>query len=86
MDNQPSKNEKRKMQIKQQFFHLLMEIAELYPDYTISQHLSGILRRKSSESKEFYFWSNEELLKRVEKYKEELDTEESMTVLGEEDY
>lgn len=86
MNSQPNKTEKKKMQVNQQIFHLLIEVAELYPNYTIAEHISGISRRKSSEGKEFYFWSNEELLKKIEKYKEELDSEQMMLETGEEDY
>ncbi len=65
--------EKKKAQVKQQVFHNLLEIVELYPQYTIAQHLNGILRRKNSESEVFYHWSDEETLKRIEQYKEELE-------------
>lgn len=69
----PNKVDKQKMQITSQIFRNLTEIVELYPQYTFSQHLATIQRKKSSD-KEFYFWSDEELLKNVEKHKLELET------------
>lgn len=69
------RTEKKKAQITQQIFHNLLELTELFPNYTIAQHLAGILRRKASEGQEFFFWSNDELLKRVEQYREELESE-----------
>lgn len=73
---QPGKLDKRKMQIIQQIFHNLGEVVELYPQYSVAQHLSAILRRK--EGKEFYHWNNDELLKRIEQHKDELEGEEIM--------
>lgn len=73
--NQSGKLDKRKMQTTQQIFHILLELTELYPNYTICQHLAGILRKKNPDVKEFYFWSNEQLLKRIENYKQELENE-----------
>jgi hypothetical protein len=74
------KPDKKKMVTTQQIFHLLLELTELYPKYSIAQHFAGILRRKSNESKEFFFWINEELLKRIEQYKEELEGEDLMNI------
>ena len=71
----PNKVDKQKMQITSQIFRNLTEIVELYPQYTFSQHLASIQRRKSDTGKEFYFWSDEELLKKVEQHKLELETE-----------
>lgn len=70
----PNKVDKQKMQITSQIFRNLTEIVELYPQYTFAQHLASIQRRKSTDGKEFYFWSDEELLKNVEKHKLELET------------
>lgn len=75
---QPGRNDKRRMQSIQQIFHNLTEVVELYPQYSVSQHLSAILRRKSETGKEFHFWSNDELLKKIEQHKEELEGEEIM--------
>lgn len=66
-----NKKDKRKIQIEQQVFHILVDIVELYPQYTLSQHLCHILRKKN-ESKESYFWSDELLLKKLEDYYDEL--------------
>jgi len=74
-NNQTIKSDKKKMQTTQQIFHNLLELTELYPEYTITQHLSGILRRKNPNVKESYFWSNDQLLKRIENYKQELETD-----------
>lgn len=70
-----AKPDKRNMQTTQQIFHILSELIELYPNYTITQHLSGILRKKKPGVTEAYFWSNEQLLKRVESYKHELEND-----------
>lgn len=71
---QPSRKDKRKIQIEQQVFHILLDIVELYPQYTLSQHLCHILRKKG-ENKEAYFWSDEVLLKKFEDYYDELKQE-----------
>jgi len=70
-----AKPDKKSMQTTQQIFHILSELIELYPNYTITQHLSGILRKKKPGVAEAYFWSNEQLLKRVESYKHELEND-----------
>jgi len=48
----------------------------MYPQYPIAQHMSGFLRRKSTEGPEFFFWTNKELLNRLEQYKQELENGE----------
>ncbi len=65
------KREKRKIQTEQQIFHLLINIVEMYPEYTLSQHLWHILRKKN-EADEAYFWSDETTLKKFEDYYDEL--------------
>ena len=75
----PGKPDKKKMQVTQQIFHTLGEIVELYPQYSIPQHLSAILRRKDTKDKEFFFWNDEELLKKIQAHKEELEGEDLMT-------
>lgn len=65
--------EKERMKISQQIFHNLLEITELHPEYTISQHLAGINRRKDPKELPSYDWSNEKLLERIESYKEDLE-------------
>ena len=81
---QPGKLDKKRMQVIQQIFHNLAEVVELHPQYSVAQHLSAILRRKSSDGKEFHYWSNDELLKKIEKHKDELEGEEIMNDIEEE--
>lgn len=69
-----NKKDKRKIQVEQQIFHILVDIVEMYPQYTLSQHLCHILRRKE-ESKEPYFWNDDLLLKKFEDYYDELKQE-----------
>lgn len=78
----PSKD-KKKMQVIQQIFHNLSEVVELYPQYSVGQHLSAILRRKSTEGKQFHSWTNEELLSKVENHKSELEGEGLMNITEE---
>lgn len=68
------KKDKRKIQVQQQVFHLLVDIVELYPQYSFSQHLLHILRKKG-DSKEPYFWEDDVLLKKLEDYYDELKGE-----------
>ena len=70
------KPDKKRMQIHQQIFHNLLEIVELYPQYSLSQHLAAILRSKGG--KEFFHWKEEDLLKRIEQHKAELEGEDLM--------
>jgi len=70
------KNNKEDTQLSQQFFHNFMEVVDMYPQYPIAQHMSGFLRRKSTEGPEFFFWTNKELLNRLEQYKQELENGE----------
>ena len=76
--------ENKKMRVRAEIFHNLTEIIELYPTYTISQHLTTILRRKDPKAKEAYQWTNDELLKRIEQHKAELEGDDLMNDLGEE--
>lgn len=68
-----SKN-KKDIQIENQIFYLLRNICEMFPQYTFSQHLCHILRKKS-DFQEAYDWTDEKLLNKVEKYYDELQTE-----------
>lgn len=72
------KNVRDDMQVKQQIFHNLLEISELYPKYPIAQHLAAILRRKTTEGADFFHWDNKTLLKRIEQHKSELESEDIM--------
>lgn len=71
----PGKSDKHRMQTTQQIIHNLLETIELFPQYTVAQHLAFIIRRKDPNAKELYFWKDEELLKKVEQHKEELENE-----------
>lgn len=75
---QPGRQDKKRMQVIQQIFHNLGEVVELYPRYSISQHLSAILRRKCDSGNQFHLWSNDELLKKIEQHKDELSGEDLM--------
>ena len=68
-----SKN-KKDIQIENQIFYLLRNICEMFPQYTFSQHLCHILRKKV-DLQEAYEWTDEKLLNKVEKYYDELQTE-----------
>lgn len=61
--------------IVQQILHTFITIVETHDKYPVAQHLSAILRRKNTTGKEFFHWSDKELLNRLEKYQEEIDTE-----------
>ena len=65
-----------------QIFYYLVNLAEMYPQYTIPQHFQHILRKKS-DTQESYDWSNEKFLAKVESYYEEL--KEDLQTLKEEE-
>jgi hypothetical protein len=60
-----------------QIFRILADAVTLYPKYTISQHLVCILRSRNEGIRKPYDWTDEELLRRVEKYFEELETDQT---------
>jgi hypothetical protein len=64
-------NNKKGMQIKQQIFHHFAEIVELYPQYSVTQHMIHVMRPQTGS----YQWNDEELLKKFEKYRDELENE-----------
>ncbi len=74
-------NNKLKVQIKQQIFHHFIEIVELFPQYTISQHIVHVMRPQTGN----YNWSDEELLKKFEQYRDELESELADNILHTED-
>lgn len=80
------KPDKKKMQTVQQIFHNLLEITELYPQYSIVQHLATMQRRKNPDNKEFYHWTEEEFLKRIEQHKAELEGDDFMNIGDEDEY
>ena len=62
---------KQQVQIEQQFLYNLAQIIETFPQYRIGEHLGHFLRKKSAKQ-EFYYWSNEFLLQKIEEYYNEL--------------
>jgi hypothetical protein len=73
------KPDKKKGQTRAQILHNLVEVFELFPQYSIVHHLATITRRKDSKAKEFYHWTEEEFLKRVEQHKDELEGDQLMS-------
>lgn len=65
---------KNQVQVEQQILHMLAQVIEAFPQYTVSQHLLHVLRKKT-DTKEPYFWSEELLLRKLEEYNEELVSE-----------
>lgn len=63
--------EKSKLQSREQILHNFITILEEFPQYSISQHMCHILRKKG-ESVETYFWKDDLLLKKFEHYLDEL--------------
>jgi hypothetical protein len=72
---------KSKIQTKQQIFHQLVEVVELFPQYTIAQHLVHIMRPHTG----CYQWSDDDLLKKFEKYRDELENELADKVVEDQD-
>lgn len=62
---------KEDVQLEKRFLFNLSNILESFPQYTISQHLCHLLRKKS-DSKEAYFWTDEDITRKIEKYYDEL--------------
>lgn len=62
---------KQQVQIEQQFLYNLAQIIEAFPQYKIGEHLGHFLRRKG-EKQDFYYWSNELILQKLEDYYNEL--------------
>lgn len=65
-----NKLEKNEILIAQIIFRELFEIIEIYPNISISIHITNIMRPRS----ETYNWTNERLLKAIERYKTEIKT------------
>lgn len=66
-----SKEASGHIRIKQLIIMELVEIAELWPDTNMAQHLCTIMRPITGA----YHWSDEELLKKVETYRDELEND-----------
>lgn len=62
---------KERIQTKQQIFHHFVEIVELFPQYTIAQHMVHVMRPQTGS----YQWKDADLLKKFEKYRDELENE-----------
>jgi len=74
-------NKPKTAQIKQQIFHHFVEIVELFPQYSISQHIAHVMRPATGN----YHWTDEELLKKFESYRDELETDLADKITQEED-
>lgn len=85
MSNNVGKPDRKRMQTSQQIIHNLLEIIELYPQYTISQHIATISRRKDVKAKELIHWTDAELLKRIEQHKQELEGDDLMNIPDDEE-
>lgn len=59
------------MRIKQLILKELLEIIELWPEDRIAQHLCTIMR----PYKDAYYWNDEMLLKKIEKYRDEIEND-----------
>ena len=64
---------KQEIAIQQQFLHILVQIIELFPQYTVTQHIVHFTRKKG-EQKESYYWSEELALQKIQEYYDELCT------------
>lgn len=56
---------------KQLILKELLEIMELWPEKDVAKHLCTIMR----PYKDAYQWTDEMLLKKIEKYRNEIETE-----------
>ena len=66
-----NKKDRKKLQTEQQVFHILLNIVETSPQYTFTQHLLHMLRKKN-EKQDAYFWDDDLLLKKIQSYYDEL--------------
>lgn len=65
------------LKVKAQFFKILADVTTLYPQYTLAQHFTHIMRvpDKDGGSKKVYHLTDAEMLKKIEKYQDELMNE-----------
>jgi len=77
MSTQQKPIDKKRKATEEQVFYNFMQVVQSYQQYTIAQHLAHILRKKK-DSEESYYWDNDKLLKKIEDYKDELDSELSI--------
>lgn len=68
---------KQQVQTEQQFLYNLAQVVEAFPQYKIAEHLAHFLRKKG-ENQEFYYWSDDLLLQKLEEYYTEL--KETLTI------
>lgn len=68
-------NIKERARIKQLILQELLEVTELWMDIPIAQHMCTIMR----PYKDAYFWTDEILLKKIEKYRAELEDDNDDT-------
>jgi hypothetical protein len=61
--------------VKSLVFRELAEAVELFPDYSIVQHICHVIRKKGA-GKDPYFLSDNDLLTRLETYVRELKEEQ----------
>lgn len=77
---------KQQIRIEQQFLYTLAQIIEIFPQYTIAQHLSHFMRSKGVETKSVYFWNDETILRKLEAYYDELKNDLLNQELNEDEY
>lgn len=69
---------KQKMRIIQLIIHELIEILELYPQYTVAQHLDYLC-----DIKGFYRFTDDKVIKEIQRYRNKLEDE---ILAGQEEY
>ena len=69
---------KQKMRVIQLIIHELVELLELYPQYSVAQHLSYL-----SDKKGFYRFTDDQVIKEIQRYRNKLEDE---ILSGEEEY
>lgn len=67
-----SKDLRERTRTKQLILQELVEVAELWPTINMAQHICTILRPITGA----YFWTDEELLKKIETYRDELENDD----------
>ena len=67
-----SVNERNRTRLKQLILQELVEVAELWPHINMAQHICTIMRPSTGA----YFWGDEELLKKIETYRDELENDD----------
>ena len=70
--NEGIKTSVHKMKTKQLILQELLEIIGLFPEVSIAKHLCTIMR----PYKDAYNWNDELLLKKIERYRNEIETDD----------